>query len=235
MAVGYLMAMVDKVTRNKNEPVPEIVRDKFDSIVAAAFQGAGWKVRWRPGADAMQDFAVRSGSRQYVVEVKSAAEGRRDRLIPLLAQAILQAREFAQRSGENVAPLAVVAAKRIPAAVAEQIERFARDYAAGTAIGIVDAEGLRLFRGPGLESLNAKPPKGRLALAVNVQPLPDLFSDLNQWMLKVLLGQGLPASLISIPRGPFRNASQLAAAAGVSRPVCRGRCVAAGVSRPVCL
>jgi hypothetical protein len=35
-------------------------------------------------------------------------------------------------------------------------------------------------------------------------------------MLKVLLGRGLPEALISVPRAPLRNASQLAAAAGVS-------------------
>ncbi len=39
---------------------------------------------------------------------------------------------------------------------------------------------------------------------------PDLFSDLNQWMLKVLIGQRLPETLIAVPRDPVRNASQLA-------------------------
>jgi hypothetical protein len=43
-----------------------------------------------------------------------------------------------------------------------------------------------------------------------------LFSDLNQWMLKILLGQRLPKPLIFVPRKPIQNASQLAEAAGVS-------------------
>jgi hypothetical protein len=46
--------------------------------------------------------------------------------------------------------------------------------------------------------------------------IPDLFSDLNQWMPKILVGQRFPEALISTPRTPIRNASQLAAAAGVS-------------------
>jgi len=46
--------------------------------------------------------------------------------------------------------------------------------------------------------------------------LPDLFSDLNQWLLKILAAQALPSSLISVPRGEFPNASRLAAAADVS-------------------
>jgi DNA-binding MarR family transcriptional regulator len=45
---------------------------------------------------------------------------------------------------------------------------------------------------------------------------PDLFSDLNQWMLKVLIGQRLPETLIAVPRDPIRNASQLANIADVS-------------------
>jgi len=48
------------------------------------------------------------------------------------------------------------------------------------------------------------------------QRLPHLFSDLNQWMLKILLGQSLPESLLSTPKAQFRNATQLAEAAKVS-------------------
>src|SRR5437762_8160042 len=44
----------------------------------------------------------------------------------------------------------------------------------------------------------------------------DLFSDLNQWMLKILLGQNLPESLLSVPRGEYRSGRQLAEAGGVS-------------------
>jgi hypothetical protein len=45
---------------------------------------------------------------------------------------------------------------------------------------------------------------------------PDLFSDLNQWMLKVLLAPELPQHLLSAPRAHYQNASELARAADVS-------------------
>ena len=45
----------------------------------------------------------------------------------------------------------------------------------------------------------------------------NLFSDLNQWMLKVLLAPEIPEHLLSAPRGEYRNASELAAAARVSK------------------
>lgn len=43
-----------------------------------------------------------------------------------------------------------------------------------------------------------------------------MFSDLNQWMLKVLLAPAIPEDLLTAPRGEYRNASELARASGVS-------------------
>jgi hypothetical protein len=112
--------------------------------------------------------------------------------------------------------MAVVAARHIPASVAEQIKQFGLRYAPNVVVGVIDAEGLRLFAGHGLEELDAKPPRRLARDIASPQRLPDLFSDLNQWMLKILLGQRLPEPLISVPRELIRNAFQLAAVARVS-------------------
>lgn len=190
---------------------------EFEDVLADIFRRAGWRVRRHPAAGDMQaDLVVDAGEKKYIVELKSSAEGRSDRLIPLLSQAILQARAYAQRLSEPADPLAVVAARHVPASVADHVRQFAERHAPDVAVGVIDAEGLRSFVGPGLGGLDAKPtfrPRRRMA---SLQHLPDLFSDLNQWMLKILIGQCLPASLISIPRGRIRNVSQLADAAGVS-------------------
>lgn len=74
-----------------------------------------------------------------------------------------------------------------------------------------------MFAGPGLDSLDAprmasRPRHPRRAR----EPMVNLFSDLNQWMLKVLLAPGIPRHLLGAPRGEYRNASELAAAAQVS-------------------
>jgi len=189
----------------------------FENILAEAFKKAGWRVRRHPAAGDMRaDLVVDDGARKYIIEVKSAAEGRRDRLIPLLSQAILQAQAFARQFSERAAPLAVVAARRVPESVADHIKQFAERHAPEVAVGVIDAEGFRSFLGPGLGGLDAKPSLHAASRIVSPQHLPDLFSDLNQWMLKILIGQRLPASLIEIPREPIRNASQLAEAAKVS-------------------
>jgi hypothetical protein len=44
----------------------------------------------------------------------------------------------------------------------------------------------------------------------------DLFSGVNQWLLKVMLAPNIPKSLLAAPREEYRNASQLAQASGVS-------------------
>ena len=93
----------------------------FEHIFADAIRKAGWRVqRPRRSANVEPDLIVEAEDRRYAIELKAASEGRRDRLIPLLSQAILQARMIAQRSSKPVVPVAVVAAQRVPAVVAEQ-------------------------------------------------------------------------------------------------------------------
>ena len=202
---------------------PEVSASRGEALeqrVADLFRRAGWKVRRQPSVGGLRaDLLAQRGEHSYVVEVKSAPEGRRDRLLPLLAQAILQARAFAERSPEPLAPLAIVGAKSVSEALVRDLDRFVQEYAPDAAVGLVDMEGFQWFRGPGLESsMNA--PRGRAARRLRVRApevaISHLFSDLNQWMLKVLLAPAIPADLLSAPRGEYRNASELAAASSVS-------------------
>lgn len=202
---------------------PELSASRGEALeqrVADLFRRAGWKVRRQPLAGNLRaDLLAQRGKHSYVVEVKSAPEGRRDRLLPLLAQAILQARAYAQRSQEPVIPLAIVGAKRISEGLAGDLDRFGQEYAPDSAVGVVDMEGFQWFRGPGLESsMNSARGRAeqRLRIRAPEAAVSHLFSDLNQWMLKVLLAPGISSELLNAPRGDYRNASQLAAASNVS-------------------
>jgi hypothetical protein len=188
---------------------------RAEELLEELFSRAGWRVRRnvRRNGSSRLDMVVSRGKISYAVEVKASAEGRGDRLIPLWSQACLQASHAA---GDHDPPLAVVAAPRISPRVANQVLDFAAEYAPDAAAGVIDFSGLRLFRGPHLEGLDSE---GNYlpAAAKSVHNEPtDPFSDLNQWMLKVLLAPGLPDNLLSAPRGQYRNASQLARAANVS-------------------
>ncbi len=183
-----------------------------EDLLARAFEKAGWQVARPVAVDGYQpDMVVRRGQAAYAVEIKAAPEGRGDRLVPLWAQAWLQA---SKSPAPGCHPLAVVAAPRINRRSAERVLRFAADYAPSSAAGVIDDEGLRLFRGGHLEELNASPMADRHRIEHRM-PL-NLFSDLNQWMLKVLLAPELHEGLLAAPRGRYRNASELAHAASVS-------------------
>jgi hypothetical protein len=186
-----------------------------EDVVAKVFSDSGWRVLREPrlGGILRPDLAVRRGGVAYAVEIKAAPEGRSDRLVPLWAQAWLQA---AQAADDAHWPLAIVAAPRIPASAAARVLQFAEKYVPGAAAGAVDFAGLRQFRGPQLEELNSSGAPVEPQFHRVRSESRNLFSDLNQWMLKVLLAPHLPEHLLSAPRGQYRNASQLARAADVS-------------------
>jgi hypothetical protein len=109
-------------------------------------------------------------------------------------------------------------ASRIPEPIARDLKDYAARVAPGVAIGIVDLDGRVHMVGPGLEALNAAPPRSALArpAAPAYQPF-DLFSDVNQWMLKVLLAPRIPETLLNGPRIDVSGGAELARAAGVSQ------------------
>lgn len=185
--------------------------DRAEQLLSEASEEAGWRVKRQP-REGGPDLLLRRAGVSYAVEIKVGVEGRSDRLIPLWSQACLQALRLA---GAH-APLAVVAAPEIAPKVAKQILNFAQEYAPDAAAGVMDFVGLRMFRGPHLESLNAEAQKPPARESHAPREQPHLFSDLNQWMLKVLLAPEVPDALLSAPRGRYRNASQLARAAHVS-------------------
>ena len=201
---------------NPNSQGARSERDYLD-LLAGLFRQHGWRVKKGPKfADKEVDLVVARDNHRYIIELKAASEGRPDRLVPLLSQAILQVRAYAQAFPESAVPLAVVAAPVISSSAANSLVSFLSHFAPDVAIGILDREGFRHFVGPGLEKLNAAPLR-----RAHRQKLPPpesayLFSDLSQWMLKVLLAPLLSEELLRAPRSEYRNASELAAAAEVS-------------------
>lgn len=179
------------------------------------FHEAGWKVERGIGHDKMgPDLEVHRGQIRYVIEMKVAAEGRGDRLVPLWAQACLQAQRWAGAGR----PMAVVGAPWIAPSTAVQVLAFAAEYAPNVAVGVIDFEGNRRFNGPGLEDLDAVRSIASAPAYSRSSSPADLFSDLNQWLLKVLLAPEIPTEYLSAPRGLYHNASHLARESNVSVP-----------------
>ncbi len=185
-------------------------------IVANVFREEGWKIVDQPRqGGASPDFIASGHGKKLVIEIKRASEGRKDRVIPLLSQAALDAAYYSRRLPGHPIPVAVVGANHMPDSVAEEAKQFLRERLPEVAIGLLDLEGFRSFAGHGLESLSSERKPQRNIRQPKVHA-PQLFSDLNQWMVKVLLAPRIAESYLSAPRGHYQGASQLAEAAGVS-------------------
>ncbi len=186
------------------------------ALVADLFEADGWDVDCSPDSGRKRpDLIVQRGAQRFAVEIKALAEGRADRVIPLLSQAILQAQANALDAG-NAEPLAVVSVENASRSLTKQVASFADQYAPNVAVGLVSQNGLRYFKGAGLEELNAEPEEPRrYGSASSNQPV-NLFSDLNQWMLKVLLAPEIPGHLLQAPRQKYQSGSELAEVAKVS-------------------
>jgi DNA-binding MarR family transcriptional regulator len=190
---------------------------EYENQLAQVLRDAGWDVFSRPHAPGEPDLIIKKEDLEYAVELKRAPESRRDRVVPSLAEAILQAQAYA-REIPAVRPLAIIASPLLSPAIVDQALEFQQAYASDVAVGFFDDRGFRVFRGSGLESLNSSPPeihqrKSAIPESHSYSP----FSDLGQWMLKVLLAQHIEPRFLRAPRLKIHNASELALAAGVSQ------------------
>ena len=83
-------------------------------VVANLFREQGWKVVEEPRErNVAPDFLVSGRGKKFVVELKGASEGRKDRVIPLLSQAALEAAYYSRVMQGHPVPVAIVAASRI--------------------------------------------------------------------------------------------------------------------------
>src|SRR5215467_15336236 len=188
----------------------------FVNLLAKALQKASWRVeQTKEVADCRADILARQDKKIYVFELKASSEARKDRAIPLISQAILEAQRGAAQVSDRAVPVAVLASAYVSDSLAEDVRDFALRNAPDVGVGVIDAGGFGRFMGHGLEALNAE--RSRVIETTRKESSPgNLFSDLNQWMLKILLSRSIPDSPLSAPRGHYENASQLAEAAGVS-------------------
>jgi hypothetical protein len=176
-----------------------------------ALQGRGWRVASPQSRGA--DLVVSKGKHQFLVEFRFAREPRRQMLRALLADAILSGRAHA---GNRRRFIAVLGAPSLSPSMEQALDSYAAEVAPGQAVGYVDDCGFVRLLVPGIEDIRREPEAARGERPPKGQPR-DPFSDLNQWMLKVLVGRLLPEK-VSVPAARIRSAADLAKAAGASVP-----------------
>ena len=68
---------------------------EFVNLLAKELRKAGWHVGEPPhSAEGGADIVARQGKKIYVFELKASSEARKDRAIPLISQAILEAKRL---------------------------------------------------------------------------------------------------------------------------------------------
>jgi len=189
----------------------------LESALVRLFESGGWRVS-RSRNSRAGDFSVAKAGLQYAVEVKAAREGRRPLLEAFMADALLRAQAAARAHERPSRPLAVVAAPALSDAMTAALREYVSDVAPGAAFGLVDSRGRVEFYGEGLEGLSSDPTRRPRQSRTPRAHLGDLFSDLNQFMLKVLLGRYLSEDFLHVQRGRIDGAAQLSKLAGTSLP-----------------
>jgi hypothetical protein len=112
MAMIINVAVVNLKTYHLNPSVDN--EAQFGRIVANLFREDGWKVLEEPREkNVAPDFLVSGHGKKFVVEIKRASEGRKDRVIPLLSQAALEAVHYSRVIPGHPVPIAIVGANRI--------------------------------------------------------------------------------------------------------------------------
>jgi hypothetical protein len=197
--------------------MPSARRQSDVDVAARAAQllrAHGWKLEHAEGHSQLESaWVARKGRLHYALQGLPCSESRPDRVIAQLSRGIVQAGWHARQ--RSMAPLAVVNLPRASEALLRKVVEFRNGFAPDVAIGVLSNDSSFRFIGPGLdairsESMASPEPAGRIAHAVN------LFSDLNQLMLKLLLAPEIPPHLIGLPRLSYRTGAELAEVAQIS-------------------
>ena len=165
---------------------PSIRAHEAEQRVRNWLEKRGWGVESGPSDTNGADLIAHDGGQRFMVAIKSLAEGRPDRVIPLLSQAILQAQAYAAREPDGK-PMAVVYVEHATLSLYQSVLDFAERYApADVAVGVLSGAGPGLLRMGGVDSLAIddrnkflQKPRAK-AGRVTAQKSFNLFSDLNQ-------------------------------------------------------
>ncbi len=163
------------------------------------------------------DAVVRVGDRVILVEAKTVREPRLELVRGALAQTVLRLIKHAE--GREL--LALVCAPTVSAKVRAEARRFMGAYAADIGWALFDARGnLEIATGQVTVSAYGHAPARAIA---NSKPPPRPYTDLNRWLLKLLLARDLewphePQQADAKPSmGSIRTLADLRAVGNVSQ------------------
>jgi hypothetical protein len=184
------------------------------SSVQSLFESNGWQVQDDEKSGWDGDVVLTSPHGQtYHAVLKASTEGRSDRVIPLFSQALLESRAHADSRRDKSRPAVLIWVGTASQVLVKKLVDFHHRYGEGEPIAIL-SDGPLYADFPGLET-DERPVSVRRS---SYSAPPSLvFSDLAQWMLKLLLAADISRKdLINAPERTYLTATDLAREAGVS-------------------
>lgn len=156
------------------------------------------------------DLGIQLGAGQFVVHLKAARDARARILQSFLAEGVLEAQA---RARNQVPLLPMVGAPAVSDGMVNRLQAFVHRVAPKQRWGVVDGRGrLEIFAGD--DSIHF-PPRDEPTPQLRSQR-SSLFTDVHQWLLKVLLAPELPRDLLAAQRESITSTRSLAKAAEVS-------------------
>ncbi|VVE47220.1 RpiR family transcriptional regulator [Pandoraea soli] len=194
----------------KTGAAERLARDSVRSL----FESGGWKVEEDRADGKGADFVLTSPhGESYHAVLKALTEGRTDRVIPLFSQALLESRAHANARNGEFQPAVLLWVGVASQALVNKVRDFQHAYGAGEPVAILSDTPLYVDF-PGLK---ADEPSVRVRRISHSAPPALVFSDLVQWMLKLLLAPDIKRDhLIGAPEKTYLTATELAREAGVS-------------------
>lgn len=184
---------------------------------AGISQGWAWE---GPRQSREQGIPATIHGQRYRIVLNTVPVARGPELERALADAVLRARHAAEEAGRNETPLSIVAARSLSLKMIARLDRYAIAHLLDSPWGAFDLKGAWHFQGIAAPTRTPPPSPTAESLKPGIGQAPppshDPFSDLGQWLSKVMLAQDLDEKLVSAPRVQLRNQAALASAAGVS-------------------
>ncbi|AXF24600.1 RpiR family transcriptional regulator [Burkholderia pyrrocinia] len=196
-----------------NELPEHLALDAFRNLFEEA---DGWSVTEITGSDHVGDVIVANDQgTSYLAVLKAFNEGRADRVTAFFAQALLEARTHAERQGMRPAILIWVGS--VSPSLINRLVEFHTAYGNREPFAVLSPDGTRYVQFPGLDIFE-RPNQQTRPYGSSPGTQPRLtFSDLTQWMLKLLLAIDIKGEgLIGAERKHYTTATDLARAAGTS-------------------
>ena len=184
-----------------------LLREVLPSAEACRTPSSG---DWQP------DLCLRlEGDRRILVEIKSVRAPRIKEVEGQLARAVLQLRRHTGVRADL--PVVLVMLDRYGPRLREHVGRFMREYAPNVGWGLMDQRGGAVVTIPALEVEWERAPHSAEPDLFHFERRDrQLFTDLNRWMLKILLLRDAPENQWGGPRRRPRHPTELAEIAGVS-------------------